>query len=87
MIGTLNKETITRMKGLFSALLVLSLVAIVILPMTSDILNERESVIQINIHITLLIVWILLVLTLAIIYLAGKAGGGLKPYFLPIKGR
>ena len=75
MIGTLNKEAITRVKGLFSALLVLSLASVVILPMTSNILDERESVIQINIYITLLIVWILLVLTLAIIYLAGKPDG------------
>ena len=74
------------MKGIFLALLVLSLVAIVVLPMTSDILDKREYLIQIDIYITLLVVWILLMLTLAIIYLVGEAGKRLKPYSLPIKG-
>ena len=54
--------------------------------MTSDILDKRESLIQIDIYITLLVVWILLMLTLAIIYLVGEAGKRLKPYSLPIKG-
>ncbi len=74
------------MKGIFLALLVLSLVAIVVLPMTYDILDKRESLIQIDIYITLLVVWILLMLTLAIIYLVGEAGKRFKPYSLPIKG-
>lgn len=83
MIG-LSKETFARMKGLFSALLILTLAAIVTVPFMSEILNNRTSGSEINVYITLLIVWILLAVTLGIIYLASEGVKNLKPISLPV---
>jgi hypothetical protein len=72
------------MKGLFSALLILTLAAIVTVPFMSEILNSRTSGSEINVYITLLIVWILLAVTLGIIYLASEGAKNLKPIPLPV---
>ena len=81
----MSKETFTRMKGLFSALLILTLGFIVILPLTSEILNSRTSGSEINLYATLLVVWILLAVTLGIIYLASEGVKNLKPIPLPAR--
>lgn len=83
MIG-LSKEALARIRGLFSALLIITLAAIVIVPLTSEILNHEMSNSQINIYVTLLIVWILLAVTLGIIYLASEGSKQIKPITLPI---
>ncbi len=83
MIG-LSKEALAYIKGLFSALLILSLAAILIVPLTSEVLNNKGSISEINIYIILLIVWVLLAVTLGIVYLALEGSKGLKPISLPI---
>lgn|GEM_PF-3868092 len=83
MIG-LSKEALARIRGLFSALLIITLAAIVIVPLTSEILNHEVSNSQINIYVTLLIVWILLAVTLGIIYLASEGSKQIRPITLPI---
>lgn len=83
MIG-LSKEALARIRGLFSALLIITLAAIVIVPLTSEFLNHEMSNSQINIYVTLLIVWILLAVTLGIIYLASEGSKQIKPITLPI---
>jgi len=80
----LSKEALAYIKGLFSALLILSLAAILIVPITSEVLNNKESISEINIYITLLIVWVLLAITLGIVYLALEGSKGFKPISLPI---
>jgi predicted membrane protein len=80
----LSKEALAYIKGLFSALLILSLAAILIVPLTSQILNNKESISEINIYITLLIVWVLLAITLGIVYLALEGSKGFKHIPLPI---
>jgi uncharacterized membrane protein len=80
----LSKEALARIRGLFSALLIITLAAIVIVPLTSEILNHEMSNSQINIYVTLLIVWILLAVTLGIIYLASEGSKQIKPITLPI---
>jgi len=80
----LSKEALARIRGLFSALLIITLAAIVIVPLTSEILNHEVSNSQINIYVTLLIVWILLAVTLGIIYLASEGSKQIRPITLPI---
>ncbi|MEM2761095.1 MAG: hypothetical protein QXU32_05140 [Nitrososphaerales archaeon] len=81
----MSKETLAYIKGLFSALLILTIAAIVIVPLTSEVLHNRQPGSEINVYITLLIVWILLAITLGIIYLAYEGGKGFKPVPLPIE--
>ena len=84
MIG-LSKETFARMKGLFSVLLILTLATIVTVPFMSEILNSRTSGSEINLYVTLLVVWILLAVTLGIIYVASAGVKNLKPIPLPVR--
>lgn len=78
----MSKEKLVYVKGLFSALLVLTLATIVLVPLTSELFNKSGS--EIGIYMILLIVWILLVATLGIIYLASEGSTALKPVPLPI---
>ncbi|MFQ5941431.1 MAG: hypothetical protein ACE5KA_07030 [Nitrososphaerales archaeon] len=77
----MSKEGFLRMKGLCSALMVLTLAAILLVPLTSGILSG-ESVTEINIYIMLLLIWMLLAATFGIIYLSPEGRKRLKPITL-----
>jgi hypothetical protein len=53
----------------------------------SGILNSRTSASEINIYLILLIVWILLAVTLGIVYLASEGSKQIRPVPLPIEER
>lgn len=67
----MSKEKLARMKGFFSALLVLTLASILLVPTISEIINNG-SVLEINIFMTFLLAWILFAVTLGIIYFAKR---------------
>jgi len=79
-------EILTRMKGFFSALLVLTLGVLIIIPLISTLVgNGQESVTyNMTIYIVLLLAWILLAIAFGIAYLASEGSKGLKPIPLPI---
>lgn len=81
----MNKEALAYVKGLFSALLVLTLGALLLVPLMSGILNSRTSAPEINVYLILLIVWILLAVTLGIVYLASEGSKQIRPVPLPIE--
>jgi hypothetical protein len=79
----MSKEALAYVKGILSALLVVTLAAILIVPLTSEIANSRQTGSEISIYLALVLVWILLAVTLSIIYLALEGSKGIKPIPLP----
>lgn len=75
----------SRMKGLFLALLLLTLGVLLVIPMTSLVTGEESPVAHhMTIYSVLLIAWIFLAIAFGIAYLASEGSKGLKPISLPI---
>lgn len=86
MIGVSKPEILTRMKGFFSALLVLTLGILIVIPLTSTWISEEQRSLSHNmsIYLVLLLVWIILAIAFGIAYLASEGSKGLKPIHLPV---
>lgn len=80
-------EILTRVKGFFAALLVLTLGVLIIIPLTSTLVrNGQESIMNnMTIYIVLLLAWIVLAIAFGIAYLASEGSKGLKPITLPVQ--
>jgi len=74
------------MKGFFSALLVLTLGVLIIIPLTSTLVSNGQNSLTHNmtIYVILLVAWIILAIAFGIAYLASEGSKGLKPIPLPI---
>lgn len=74
-----ERGVVTRMKTFFSALLVLTLASIVVVPLISEVGSSEGSAQEIGIYVALLLAWVLLVVTFAILYLGSERGRRFKP--------
>ncbi len=79
-------EILTRMKGFFSALLILTLGVLVIIPLTSTLIDDEQSSLShhMSIYMVIVIAWILLAIAFGIAYLASEGSKGIKPIPLPV---
>ncbi len=74
------------MKGFFSALLILTLGVLVIIPLTSTLMGNEQSSLShhMSIYMVIVIAWILLAIAFGIAYLASEGSKGIKPIPLPV---
>ena len=79
-------EIIARIKGLFSVLLVLTLGAVIIIPLTSTFLGEEQRSVShhMSIYMVLILAWIFLAAVFGITYMISEGSKGLKPISLPV---
>ncbi len=79
-------EILTRMKGVFSALLILTLGVLVVIPLTSTLIGNEQSSLShhMSIYMVIVIAWILLAVAFGIAYLASEGNKGIKPIPLPV---
>ena len=75
---------LTRVKGLFLALLVVTLGVLIVIPLTSLVTGESPVVHHMTIYTILLIAWILLAVVFGIALLASTGSKVLQPIPLPV---